>query len=46
MGEFIDGVFLCSRYDGNLRVASNPRMVYLGAMASEVDVVVVICGMK
>jgi len=34
MGEFIDAVFLCSRYDGNLRVASNPRMVYLGAMAS------------
>jgi hypothetical protein len=32
------------RYDGNVRAASNPRMVYLGARAPA-EVVVVICGM-
>lgn len=35
MGEFIDPVLLCYRYDGNVRAASNPRMVYLGARAPE-----------
>lgn len=33
MGEFIDPVLLSYRYNGNVRAASNPRMVYLGPRA-------------
>jgi len=45
MGEFIDPVLLCYRYDGNVRAASNPRMVYLGARAPAVGGCFVVCGM-